>query len=328
MRENLATSVQVQYKNWFRRYTSILARLLIMRAEFEAALDTLDVVTSEGAELLRVLIQCAQGDSKAISELEMPLMARPFSAEGISKILDEVGAKAYMSRYAIGAGLLDPTRSERLATELEALAAHVADVAPVDPPWSRIKAQLLVADNLLARTGAEERARAAAERALALARTGAQEQIPNCVRRLAVAALRTGAMDGLSELLDEAFAAAEARHLPGEAARLAALRLWHLTRLGQDTTQAEQALNAAIDRTGSVLVEAEVLYLAGRATGRRDLLERSRRIYRSLPWPEREGECLEALGLKAAARTRYEAFGLRLAALALDRRTELPPIQA
>ena len=132
---------------------------------------------------------------------------------------------------------------------------------------------------------------------------------------------------GLAELLDEASAAAEKHHLPGEAARIAGLRLWLTTRLGGDVAGAEQALNEAIERTGSVLVEAEALYKTGRGAGRRDLIERSRRIYRSLPWPEREGECLEALGMKEAARTRYEAFGLRLAALALERRTEPAPLR-
>ncbi|HSO00285.1 MAG TPA: hypothetical protein VLS89_18460 [Candidatus Nanopelagicales bacterium] len=328
LRTSLATSAQAENEYWFARFASMLTRLLAWRGELEAALEIVVLMPSNDSEPLRIQLECFRGEPDAIVALAAPFANRLPGAEEISETLGQVRTKAEIIRRAFSAGLVDLSRRAQLDAELESLAAHVAAVASVDPPWSRIAVELLLADNLLARTGAEDMARAAAQRALALARTGAPEQIPNCVRRIAVAALRTGAIDGLADLLDEAFTAAEARHLPGEAARLAALRLWHLARLGQDTTQAEQALNAAIDRTGSVLVEAEVLYLAGRGTGRRDLLERSRRIYRSLPWPQREGECLEALGMKAAARTRYETFGLRLAALALDRRTEPPPIVA
>lgn len=328
LRTSLTESAQGQFANWFSTFAVRLAQLLVSRGELEAALDALAPVASEGAESLWMYIRCLRGEREAMTRLAGPLVDPLPRAEHLTDALYGARGTANLVRRAVGAGLLNLERCERLDAEIEALAAHIASVAPADPPWSRIRAELLVADNLLARSGAEELARAAAQRALVLARAGAPELIPQCVRRIGVAALRADIMDGLAELLDEAFSAAEAHWLPGEAARLAGLRLWHVTRLGRDVEEAERALDAAIERTGSVLLEAEVLARVGRGADRRDLLERSRRIYRALPWPEREGECLEALGMKAAARARYEAFGLRLEALALERRTAPIPISA
>ncbi|WP_437718982.1 hypothetical protein WMF45_22780 [Sorangium sp. So ce448] len=129
-------------------------------------------------------------------------------------------------------------------------------------------------------------------------------------------------------MLDDATRAAVAHHLPGEAAWIAGLRLWYAVQRGAAVADAEEALEAAFARSGSVLVQAEVLLRVGRGAGRRDLVGRARRIYHALPWPEREGACLEALGMPQVARDRYEAFGLRLAALAVDRNPEPAPVDA
>ncbi|EYF01520.1 Hypothetical protein CAP_8081 [Chondromyces apiculatus DSM 436] len=304
-----------------------LASLTFWRGELEQALETLSPSFISDVDPLRMRIRCSRGDAEAIASLMEPL--GPWHhAPSHEHERNRIRAKIDAIRAAVEAGLLDGRRGEQLDAELEALAAQVSEVAPEDPPWSRIHAALLFADDFLGRSGAEDRARAEAEGALTLARRGAPELIPPCVHRLGVAALRLGTVDELPSLFEEALSAAEERHLPGDAARIRGLDLWRIIQVGGDVASAERALDASIARTGSVLVEAEVLSRTGRGTGRRDLLERSRRIYRALPWPEREGLCLEAMGMKTHALKRYEAAGLRLAALALERRTAPPPVDA
>ena len=167
-----------------------------------------------------------------------------------------------------------------------------------------------------------------AERALSLARAGAPERIAACVRRVAVARLRSRATDPLEALFTEATRSTEAHDLPGEAARIEGIRLWLAIQRGAAVEEAEKALEAAFARSGSVLVQAEVLLRIGRGAGRRDLIGRARRIYHALPWPEREGACLEALGMAEAARALYESFGLKLAAMAVARSPEPEPVNA
>lgn len=87
-------------------------------------------------------------------------------------------------------------------------------------------------------------------------------------------------------------------------------------------------MRAAIAATGSVLIEASALARVGRALGRHDLLRRAQQIYRSLPWPEREGACLEALGETRIAEVRYRTFELVARLKILERGAAPPPITA
>ena len=63
----------------------------------------------------------------------------------------------------------------------------------------------------------------------------------------------------LTTLLDDASHSADTHHLPGEAARIAGLRLWHAAQRGAPADDGEKALEASFNRCGSKLVEAEVL---------------------------------------------------------------------
>lgn len=328
LRTSIGAAFESGEEDWFAGLSADLARLLSDRGELEAAMEILAPLVDDRAAFLRARIRRDRAEPQAIEALTGPLGADMPGPTALSDTIDEADVTSRHVRTAIEAGLLPPDRGAQLDAEIAALSAHVAAVAPMDPPWSRIRMELLVADDLLRRESAEDRARAAAERALSLARTGAAELIPACARRIAVARLRTGQLDELDDLLGDALAACEAHHLPGEAAHVSALRFWQAAAAGKDTADAERALETAIQRTGSVLIEAEALHQAGRGAGRPDLLERSRRIYRSLPWPAWEAQCLEAQGKKAAALARCNAFGLRLAALALERRDRPPPIGA
>ncbi len=239
-----------------------------------------------------------------------------------------------MTRLAVRAGILPQGSLQRMDAAIAALAAYVARVAHTNPPWSRIDAELLVADQYLARAGEVPEAFEPAERGLARARQGAPETIAKCARRVVVAALRSGAAERVDPLLqvdtllEEAAQAAEAHHLSGEAAHIAGLRVWRTAQQGRAVDVAEKAMEQAINRAGSVIVKVSVLLHTGRGTGRRDLVARARRLARTLPCPVLEGECLEALGLMDAARERYLAAGLRLHAMALERDPTPPPIGA
>lgn len=304
-----------------------LARLLVNQGEPEAGVDVIVTINTEAADDLRLRVRRSQGEPDAFRDLEAPAYVPPPHGD-LSRALTRAAEDARWVRLAVRAGLLQQDVLPRMNTAIDALVAHVAEVAPTDPPWSRIDAELLVADQHLARMGDERAASDAAERGLVLARRGSPELVPACARRLAVAALRSGSTERLEALLDEAAQAAEAHHLPGEAARIAGLSLWQAVQEHGALDRAEKALEEAFERSGSVLVQAEVLLRTGRGAGRPDLVSRARRIYRSLPWPEREGACLEALGMVDIARARYKAFGLRLAATALDGSPTPEPVDA
>ncbi|WP_437978912.1 hypothetical protein WMF11_22770 [Sorangium sp. So ce295] len=318
LQDSLRQIAQAGPRAWIHSFAATLSELLISQGELGAAVDVMASIKSEQADQFRLNVRRSQGELAAFRGIED--LADVTAADGdLSGALTRASASAGWVRLAVRAGLLEEESLERMDAAIKALVSRVVAVAPATPPWSRIEAELLAADNLLARAGSEHAATEPAERALALARVGAPELIAACVRRVAVAALRSGSVERLDVLLDDAARAAEAHHLPGEAARIAGLRLWYAVQRGAAVGDAEEALEAAFARSGHVLVQAAVLLRVGRGAGRRDLVSRARRIYHALPWPEREGACLEALGMPQAARDRYEAFGLRLAALAVDR---------
>lgn len=192
-----------------------------------------------------------------------------------------------------------------------------------DPPRQAIDAKLLLADYHLA-IPTPRAAADTAQKALDLARWGAPEMVAKCVYLIAVAKLLLNETDLLDELFDEAIHCTEAHHLPGEAARIAGLRLWLAIHRGTGVEEAEKDLEDAFSRSGSVLVQAEVLLRTGHSVGRRDMILRARRIYHGLPWPEREGACLEALGMHDAARRVYKTFGLHLAAQVVEKNPNTP----
>ncbi|WP_437301073.1 hypothetical protein [Sorangium sp. So ce426] len=327
LEDGLRQTAQAGPRFGIHSFALLLSDLLIRQGELEAAVDAIASVESEQADELRLHVRRSQGEPDALRGLED--LADVIAGGGdLSRALARANAIAGWTRLAVRAGLLEGWSLDRMDTAIAVLVSRVAAVAPATPPWARIEAELLVADNLLARAGSELSAAEAAESALALARAGAPELIAACVGRVAVAALRSGSLERLDALLGDAARAAEAHHLPGEAARIAGLRLWYAIQRGAGVGEAERALDDAFARSGSILVKAQVLLRVGRGAGRRDLVGRARRIYRALPWPEREGACLEALGMPQAARDRYEAFGLRLAALAVARDPEPEPVGA
>jgi hypothetical protein len=328
LEEALRASASTNDRFWVVWFAVQLARLLVDQGEPEAGLDVIASIDTRAAGNLRLRVRRSQADADAFRDLESLAYAPPPDSDLRFYALERARDDANWVRRAVRAGLFQQEILTRADAAITALAARVAEDAPRDPPWLRIDAELLVADQHLAGVGGEQAATEPAERGLALARRGAPELVPACVRRLAVAALRSGSTEQLDILLEEAAQAAEVHHLPGEAARIAGLRLWHAVQQHGAVDGAEKALEEAFDRSGSVLVQAEVLLRTGRGAGRPDLVSRARRIYRSLPWPEREGACLEALGMVDAARARYEAFGLKLAALALDRSPAPEPVDA
>ncbi|WP_437944408.1 hypothetical protein WMF27_20315 [Sorangium sp. So ce281] len=325
LQDCLRQTAQAGTRFWIHSFALRLSALLLRQGELGAAVDVIASIKSEHADELRLNVRRSQGELAAFRGIEE--LADVTAADGdLSGALTRARASAGWVWRAVRAGLLEERSLDLMDAALAALISRVAAIAPATPPWSRIEAELLAADNLFARVGSEQAAAEAAERALAFARAGAPELIAACMRRIAIAALRSGSVERLDALLDDAARAAVAHQLPGEAAWIAGLRLWYAVQRGAAVADAEEALEAAFARSGSVLVQSAVLLRIGRGTGRRDLVGRARRIYHALPWPEREGACLEALGMPQAARDRYEAFGLRLAALAVGRSPE--PVEA
>lgn len=215
---------------------------------------------------------------------------------------------------------------QSLDERLAALRLHIERTELPDPPWSLIRCLLLQADAYLKRSGAERLAIPHAEEAWKLADERAGVLASSVARRLAVASLRLGELDRAQEWLARGLGRAGEHEHRGDEARLRGLALWHETLAGGDVDKAEAEMRAAIAATGSVLIEAAVLARAGAAIGRRDLLQRAQQIYRSLPWPEREGLCLEALGETKIAEVRYRTFGLAARLALLERRAGPPPI--
>jgi hypothetical protein len=235
-------------------------------------------------------------------------------------------AIAWATELDIAMGGSTLTR-EALDSRLAALRLHI-ERSGSDPPWDLIDCLLLQSDAYLKRLGAERLALLCAEKAWQLADAHATVVAAGVAMRLAVASLRLGDLDQAREWLDRGLARAREHEHRGDEARLLGLAFWHAALVRGDVKRAESDLHAAIAATGSMVVQASVLFRVGSALSRRDLLRSAQQIYRSLPWPVREGACLEALGETRIAEVRYRTFELVARLKILERGAEPPPITA
>jgi hypothetical protein len=306
------------------------ATLLMRQGEGRAAARILDRVPPDvGNELTLVRIIADGGQlSHAASKIE-EILCRPW--ESLPSGFDDAFAAhqllVYLTAQGIAAGT--PVRStDSLDACLAALRDRVEHHEDLDPPWDAIHCRLLQADAYLKRYGAEQAALSSAEQALALAEVAAEIQVPGAIRRGVVALLRLGELAHGKAWLTRGLASARKHGLLGDEAQLHGLALWHAALAGENTTVAEADMQAAFAASGSKLVEASVLARTGAALDRRDLLRRAQQIYRSLPWPAREGACLEALGETQIAEARYRTYGLAMLSAILARRPGPPPITA
>ncbi|MEZ4297604.1 MAG: hypothetical protein R3B70_21765 [Polyangiaceae bacterium] len=326
LRAGVEQSALDGYRQWFVLLSYNLAGLLLDRGECEAALRAIPEPASPRGVRFRSRILRLRAAPEAIAALGRPLQDVLLDPRNVEERLAIAASEARAIREAADAGLIEPARERELELELQAFTRATLQMVQESDRLARANVYMTLSDSALPHVGGEEQAREAAENALREIRDAAPELVPWCTHPIAIARLRSGDLDGLTELLQQAASISAEQDLLSQAAKIAALGLWHATLTSRDISSAETALHAAIERSGSVLVEAQALHLAGRGARRPDLLERARRIYRSLPWPEREALCLEALGQKQAALARLDAFGLKLPLLAMERRAEPPPI--
>lgn len=306
------------------------AELLSWRGEGRAAQRIYDRLSSNLRNALAKIRLTADGGRVHDASVQIEqILQRPWTAypAGVDDLLAIHELLVYVTEEGIAAGGSVRAR-EDMDARLAMLRQHIERTEAPDPPWSRIDCMLLQADAYLKRTGAEHLALSCAEQAWQLASAGASLLEPRAARRCIVAALRMGQLDEARDWLSRGLKRAREHELRGDKAELRGLALWHATLAGSDTASAEGKLQAAFAASGSKLIETSVLARVGAALGRHDLLRRAQQIDRSLPWPAREGACLEALGETQIAEARYRTFGLVTRSTILARRSEPPPITA
>ncbi|HEY0194738.1 MAG TPA: hypothetical protein VGC42_26680 [Kofleriaceae bacterium] len=216
-----------------------------------------------------------------------------------------------------------PQIADALDQRLERI-GHRIERADLAPHWDAVHFQLLRADVSLRRAGGAEAALGHAEQALSLAERAAPLLSPLALRRLIVAALRARAFANIPGWLELGLARSRQHEFLAAEAELLGLALWHDTVTGCEPAVAEARLMQTLRDSGSMLLRASIYLRLGRAIDRKDLLRRAQQIYRSLPWPAREGACLEALGERDAARRRYQTYKLVYCERLLDRATPAP----
>ncbi|HEY4122951.1 MAG TPA: hypothetical protein VGM56_34035 [Byssovorax sp.] len=302
------------------RARALLAEVLLRSGEIDAARAVIASI-GDGAARARFDLRArvALGEADAIEALRGPIVDAAAPAHGVVEL---ARVRAHAVRACAGAGLVDAARERALGAELCALADRLA-AEGAEPPWSRIRASLLAADFARADTsfgGDPAACLEHATRALADARRGAIELLPACSRRLASGTgIRGDAIASARAALEEAAAVARAQDLARERVRVSALAWVTDAAEADESSSREAAFLDAIASSGSAIVEAEARLVVGRALGRRDLVERARALFRAMPWPLREATCLVSLDLRDAARERCLAFGLVVAARAIDR---------
>lgn len=312
------------------RLDRLRAMLLMRQGESRAAQRIFETLpTNLANELALIRIAADSGRMQDASTQVARMIDRPRTADGpdVDDLLAMHDLLLYLTEQEIAAGGSVLAR-EQLDARLAALRLHIERTEDPDPPWDMIRCLLLQADSYLERFGAERLAVPCAEQAWQLADTGASVLASRVARRLVVAAIRLGELDQARAWLDRGLLRAREHEHRGDEARLRGLALWHAALAGGDVHRAEVDMRTAIAATGSMLVEASVLARTGAALTRHDLLRRAQQIYRSLPWPAREGACLEALGEIRIAEVRYRSFGLVARSTILARRSGPPPITA
>lgn len=312
------------------RLDQLRARLLTWRGEHRAAERVCETLPpSNEKQLLLAKLKAESGQTRD-ARIEIEQMIDSPRTEGgpsIEHLLDMHDVLAYVSDLEAAADVSLSTR-EALDSRLASLRQHIERTEDPAPPWDLIRCLLLQVDVYLKRSGAERLALQHAEEAWKLADERASVLASGVTRRLVVASLRLGEFDQAQEWLARGLARAREHEHRGDEAQLRGLALWHDVIAGGDVGRAESEMRASVAATGSVTVEASVLAHVGAALDRRDLLQRAQQIYRSLPWPSREGACLEALGELRIAEVRYRTFGLAARLAILGRRAGPPPTTA
>lgn len=324
------TGLEFAFAMFRSQLVELWATLLMQQGEGRAAARVLErIPPAVGSELMQIRISADRGQiAHAASRVE-GILRRPWESfpYGFDDLFATHQLLVYLTEQGMAAGI--PVYSmDWLDGRLAELHDHVEHHEDPDPPWDRIHCRLLQADAYLRRNGAEHAALSAAEQALALAERMASILVPQTIRRGVVALLRLGELSRGRAWLTRGLASAREHGLLGDEAHLHGLALWHAALAGEDTAVPEVDMQTAFAASGSRLVEASVLARVGGAVGRQDLLRRAQQIYRSLPWPAREGACLEALGETQIAETRYRTYGLITRSMILARRSGPPPITA
>jgi hypothetical protein len=324
------TGLEFVFGTFHSRLAELWATLLMQQGEGRAAARIIERIPLEVMReltLIRIIAdegQIAHAASRVEEILRRPWESFPlgfddlFAAHQLLVHLTEQGTAAGIPVYS----------TDWLDARLAALHDHVEDHEDPDPPWDRIHCRLLQADAYLRRNGGEHAALSATEQALVLAEAEASILVPQTIRRGVVALLRLGELGRGRAWLSRGLACAREHGLLGDEAHLHGLALWHAALAGEDTALPEANMRAAFAASGSKLLEASVLARIAAALGRRDLLRPAQQIYRSLPWPAREGACLEALGETQIADARYRTYGLVTRSMILARRSGPPPITA
>lgn len=315
-------------REWLGR---LEANLLRRQGEGRAAqqiCDRLPPSLEQQLALIRLTADRGHTDD-ARAQLEA-ILQRPWTASGrkIDELLGIHDVLVDVVQQQIAAGDVSHEALQALDSRLAALYAHIELEANPDPPWYRIWCLLRQSEVYLRRRGAEPLALRFAEQAWTLAETHASILAPTAARWCVVAALRVGDLAHAAARLSRGLQLAAEHELRGDQVHLRGLAMWHAALAYGHTAAAEVDLQAAFAASGSRLIEASVLARVGAALDRHDLLRRAQQIYRSLPWPRREGACLEALGETQIAEARYRTYGLATRLTILARRAEPSPITA
>jgi len=247
------------------------------------------------------------------------------------------------ARDFVDAGLLPPSRLDDLDADLSRAETLVVAMAGDDPPWFPILFHQLRAEHLAHRPARLQDAIALLSEALAWCTADSEDLHPKAARLLGAWLLEAGDARRALDILGtaEEIANEDHRHVLGERARILGVATRAMAALGEDPASAWAETRRAVDRTGSKIVEAEVLEDLGThlpldlpAPSPLDLLSQARTLFAAMPWPEREGRCLEALAQRQSQQGRvpearrqlrralnlYQAHHLRLCEMRAERR--------
>src|SRR5262249_53576663 len=123
-------------RGWAEGFGRELAWLLVRQGEPEAAIQAIANVNSDWADELRLVVRRRQAELDAFRDLEAPSYI-PAPDGDFTRTLARADDDASWNRVAVRAGIVPEENLQRMDAAVTALAAHVARVAPTDPPWSR-----------------------------------------------------------------------------------------------------------------------------------------------------------------------------------------------